>query len=707
MSNPSNLIVELSEKINALVQKQAIFQNEVAELRKQLELIQHNQFTEKEIGSQSEVISEIDTKVNPTEIPNNIVEIFESYKQKQQLNVVKPLVGSTIVSKKKLDIEKFIGENLINKIGIAVTIIGVAIGVNYSIEHDLISPLFRIILGYLVGAGLLGLGYKLKSKYVGFSAVLSSGAITIFYFISFAAFDLYHLIPQSVAFLMMLLFTVYAVYTSIQYNFEIVAHIGLVGAYAVPFLLGDKSGSVFILLFYTTIINIGILIIAFKKYWKNLNYSSFIVSWLIFISWQFGNFNSQSDFGIAFCFVIIFFLLFYLMLISYKLLRNEKFAKADIGLLLANSFIFYKLAYSLLDGQVAYKPLLGLFTVMNAFIHLYVSRLIIKQKDADKNIYYLFVGLFLTFITIAIPVQLKGSWITIFWICESAILLWIGRTKKVDFYEKMSYPILIISFLSLLSRWNMGYNSYFFPEIPNPVTPIFNVYFLTSLLYIIVIGLMTYVQQKNKKETDTLEEFISYVLPVLLLITIYFSVSLEISRYWNQLQFQAEAGKKILSKEYGEIVNRNEFVLFKGIWQSIYAMFYLFILSFVNMKKIRNYYLAWINMAFDVWVLFLFITAVCFHINELQDTNLHPSESLSFHQSGLSVFIRYFSYGSCALLLFSIRKYLTEKFIYPTPIKLKVFFDIILHVSLIIMASYQLVHFFFLYADDPQLGNIV
>ena len=705
MSNPSTLIVELSEKINALVQKQAIFQSEVAELRKQLELIQHNQFAEKEIDIPAEVISEIDTKFKPTEIPNNIVEIFESYEQKKQLNVLKPHTESAIAPKKKLDVEKFIGENLINKIGIAITIIGVAIGVNYSIEHDLISPLFRIILGYLVGAGLLGFGYKLKLKYVGFSAVLLSGAIAIFYFISFAAFNFYHLISQQVAFSMMLLFTVYAVYTSIQYNIEIVAHIGLVGAYAVPFLLGDKSGSVFILLLYTTIINIGILIIAFKKYWKNLNYSSFIVSWLIFVSWQFGNYNSQSEFGIACIFVVIFFLLFYVMVISYKLLRNEKFAIADIGLLLANSFIFYKLAYSLLDGQVAYKPLLGLFTVMNAFIHLYVSRLIIKQKDADKNIYYLFVGLFLTFITIAIPVQLKGSWITIFWICESAILLWIGRTKKVDFYEKMSYPILIISFLSLLSRWNMGYNSYFFPEIPNPVTPIFNVYFLTSLLYIIVIGLMTYVQQKNKKETDSLEEFISYVLPVLLLITIYFSVSLEISRYWNQLQFQAEAGKKILSKEYGEIVTRNEFVLFKGIWQSIYAMFYLFILSFVNMKKIKNYYLAWINMAFDVWVLFLFITAVCYHINELQDTNLHPSESLSFHQSGLSVFIRYLSYGSCAFLLFSIRQYITEKFIYPTPIKLKVVFDIIVHVSLIIMASYQLVHIFFLYTDDPSFGK--
>ena len=101
----------------------------------------------------------------------------------------------------------------------------------------------------------------------------------------------------------------------------------------------------------------------------------------------------------------------------------------------------------------------------------------------------------------------------------------------------------------------------------------------------------------------------------------------------------------------------------------------------------------------------MFITAVCYHINELQDTNLHPSESLSFHQSGLSVFIRYLSYGSCAFLLFSIRQYITEKFIYPTPIKLKVVFDIIVHVSLIIMASYQLVHIFFLYTDDPSFGK--
>ena len=81
----------------------------------------------------------------------------------------KPIPQDTQVTKvsqlKTSNLEKFIGENLINKMGVIIIIIGVAIGAKYSIEHDLISPLTRVILGYLVGLGLLGFGMKLKKKY--------------------------------------------------------------------------------------------------------------------------------------------------------------------------------------------------------------------------------------------------------------------------------------------------------------------------------------------------------------------------------------------------------------------------------------------------------------------------------------------------------------------------------------------------------------
>ena len=76
-------------------------------------------------------------------------------------------------------------ENLINKIGIIVLIIGVGIGAKYAIDNELISPLTRIILGYLVGAGLLGFAIRLQKKYENFSAVLLSGSMAIFYFITY------------------------------------------------------------------------------------------------------------------------------------------------------------------------------------------------------------------------------------------------------------------------------------------------------------------------------------------------------------------------------------------------------------------------------------------------------------------------------------------------------------------------------------------
>ncbi|MEM9986750.1 MAG: DUF2339 domain-containing protein, partial [Bacteroidota bacterium] len=166
-----------------------------------------------------------------------------------------------------------------------ITVVGVAIGAKYSIEHDLISPLARIILGYIAGLGLLGVGLKLKRSYENYSAVLVSGAMAIMYFITFTAYNFYELIPQLLAFALMVIFTVFTVFAAIQYNQQIIAHIGLVGAYAVPFLLSDGSGQAKNLFIYSAIINTGILVISFQKHWKPIYYSAFGLTWLIYLTW--------------------------------------------------------------------------------------------------------------------------------------------------------------------------------------------------------------------------------------------------------------------------------------------------------------------------------------------------------------------------------------------------------------------------------------
>lgn len=138
-------------------------------------------------SAKAETILEANAKAKAEQILSQIKQ------QPPKIQVPKP-------PKVKSDIEKFIGENLANKVGIIITVIGVAIGAKYAIDHDLISPLTRIILGYLVGLGLMGFAIKLKTKYENFSAVLLSGAIAILYFITFAAYSFYGLFPQLLAF---------------------------------------------------------------------------------------------------------------------------------------------------------------------------------------------------------------------------------------------------------------------------------------------------------------------------------------------------------------------------------------------------------------------------------------------------------------------------------------------------------------------------
>ena len=100
MPNPSNRITELSEKIDALVKKQESFQNEILELSNQLKLIQIEELKSKEISTTPVSINEVDNSAQKEKIPQNIVEIFDAYKGKQQTNISKSVNKSFITPKK-------------------------------------------------------------------------------------------------------------------------------------------------------------------------------------------------------------------------------------------------------------------------------------------------------------------------------------------------------------------------------------------------------------------------------------------------------------------------------------------------------------------------------------------------------------------------------------------------------------------------------
>ena len=63
------------------------------------------------------------------------------------------------------DLEKFIGENLINKIGILILVLGISYFVKFAIDKDWINEPARVGIGILAGSLVLFIAHKLRQKY--------------------------------------------------------------------------------------------------------------------------------------------------------------------------------------------------------------------------------------------------------------------------------------------------------------------------------------------------------------------------------------------------------------------------------------------------------------------------------------------------------------------------------------------------------------
>ncbi len=596
--------------------------------------------------------------------------------------------------KEKSDLEKYIGENLITVIGIIILFIGVVFGVKYSIDHNLINPLTRVILGYILGIAVFSVGFILKKKYDYFSAVMVSGAMAIMYFITFIAFNEFHLIHKMMAFVLMIIFTIFTVFAAISYNRQIIAHIALVGSYAIPVLLSDGTGNIRDLFIYITIVNTGILITGIKKDWKPLYYVAFSATWIIFGAWYLSGLYTQSEhFEIGMTFATIFFILFYITFLAYKLIKKEQFVKSDIVLIVLNSTVFYAVCFDMLDGHAIGTHYLGIFTLATACIHFVVSVILFKTKLADRNLFYLSSGMVLAFLTIAIPVQLEGTWITLLWSIEALVLFWIGRTKNVTTYEYLSYPIMAIAIGGLVSDWMSFYQ--YDSSVVESYQPFMNVTFLTSIILCISFGAIMYINMKEqfgeqlRANRPGLIQGMTSVLTILLIAVVYFTFRLEIDLYWNKLNYTSAFIANETLDEYSFPIFNPDVVRFRGVWGVNFTLFFCLALLSLNSFKIKNKGLSIAAMSLSALSILVFLVYGLHELSELVEEYKYAYQDERFLHGTMNVAIRYISYVFVIALL--VKMYHTVK---NELTGLKMYSDLFIHLVVLSMLGGELMNIF-------------
>jgi len=431
--------------------------------------------------------------------------------------------------KKETDLEKFIGENLANKIGIAVLVLGISFFVKYAIDKNWIKEAGRVIIGLIAGGILIGIAHRIRNTYRSFSSVLMGGGITVFYFTIAFAFHQYALIGQKTAFGIMILITAFAVLLALYYDRLELAVIATIGGFITPFLVTTGQENYIALFTYLCILNTGLMVLAWFKRWPSINIIALIFTIIIYGGWLTKRLWFDYPVVLPYKDAMLFASMFYLQFVAMNIVNNirqkKTFNAFDFIVVLSINFLFYVSGLIILSywNNGNYN---GWFTGILGIFNLSLVFAFKQKKTIDQNFIALLTGLSITFLSLIAPVQFKGNVVTLFWAAETVILFWLFQRTRIP---QLKIASLIVGAGMLVSTLITWIDVYFTGSQMIPV--LLNKGFSTSIA--VAASLFIYFKLAYK-EADTLffknfeTKSLRHFLLTTFIVTLYLSGALEI-----------------------------------------------------------------------------------------------------------------------------------------------------------------------------------
>jgi hypothetical protein len=171
----------------------------------------------------------------------------------------------------------------------------------------------------------------------------------------------------------------------------------------------------------------------------------------------------------------------------------------------------------------------GMFTVLIAVFNFGFAYSLFKRAEVDPNLVFLLIGLVLTFISLAAPIQLEGNYITLFWSAETVLLLWLSQKSGIKLMKIASVAVLVLMLVSLMMDWNKIYM-----VGSAPLYIVINKGFVTGIFSIVAL-VLTFLLLKDEKEDSILNVNLYRNLLSLLITGVLYLVLLLELRYQLEL----------------------------------------------------------------------------------------------------------------------------------------------------------------------------
>lgn len=463
-------------------------------------------------------------------------------------------------------IERLLGENWLSKIGIVTLVLGIAFFVKYAIDRDWINEIGRVGIGLLTGGIIIGIAHKLKKQYHVFSSILVGGGISVFYITITLAFREYELFSQPIAFVLLIAITVFSVILSLLYDRKELAIFSLLGGFASPLMISTGAGNYIVLFSYIFILNTGMLVVSFAKNWRVIGIMCYMLTLGFFWSWLLTAYRNHSLVLVT-LFTVLFFVQFYLLAIIDHL-RTEKKVTAYQSFLILSNNLFVFLACLYVWDQCQYD-VRGLITIALAVLNAIVMFTLFRRSKVDRNLIYLIIAVVMTFVSLAIPIQLNGHVITMFWAAEAVVLLLLWRRSRINVFW---FGFGVICLLTVISYVMDVHETYSYDsELPILVNRIF----ITGIVVIVASVICLFILRKEDPDMEIeIRGFDLLSVGAVVNVFKYVLITLAYVMPFLELNYQLE---RFTDVEF--------YSSFRYLCMATYTALYVALLAFIYRKK--------------------------------------------------------------------------------------------------------------------------
>ena len=432
-------------------------------------LAQANADTKEEFNCLLDEISvRLDKKITEERAKHSRTESPFSQEERERLDgLKKEEIGDEQIYKitKKNNIEKFVGLNVLNVIGIFLLVVGAITAMRYTYMN--VSDALKGVIIFAFGGIMLAVGeYLNRKKPNAFSLGISAGGIAILYAALAISYFSLQIIPMYIAIAVCAALTMGAFTLSVHYKSQVIASFALIGGYLpIISILENADNNIFAYgaMFYFFTLNLFALSISWRRKWR---VTAFIGLFLNIIGTAYicllSGFKHDSSFD-KYIFIVygaFAFLIYTVIPIISTYHAKVKFSQSDIVLLAINTFFSAVIIY-IMFVSFELNNYTGLLAVAFALVYISLSFIVeTKFSKEEKNIKTLFFLTSIAFAALIIPMQFGRVWLSLGWLAQGVVLAVYGILRDENRFKRagliicaLCVGVLLIFDLSSIT-WN-------------------------------------------------------------------------------------------------------------------------------------------------------------------------------------------------------------------------------------------------------------